>query len=250
MRPATRFGLALLAIGPMAATAQQAPAPAPAPATTPVPAPSAPPPGSHQIDRYEAIRQLQEAARTEPNNVANLIILGELAHEVATELPAEQDMAYYAMSKAAYEKALALEPNNPGLKAAVRFAEEQAANAARFDAGKRAGVAAYLAARRQELGQPGVGPRVRVYEAPAAAPASTPNQPQPAAPGRTLPAAAVPTYRPFYPQGGQAYTYGEYSNSTLPSVSSTAAGMAPRAGASNPASTGGAVKPAAAAAPP
>ena len=42
--------------------------------------------GSHQIDRFEAIRQLQQSLRANPNNTADWVILGELAHEVALDV--------------------------------------------------------------------------------------------------------------------------------------------------------------------
>ena len=247
MRLASGLGLALLTLGSSSAPGQQPAATAPPAATASI--------GTYQIDRYEAIRQLESALQAEPNNVANLIILGELAHEIAVELPAEQDQKYYALSRSAYERALALEPTNAGLQAAVAFAKEQAANAPKFDAQRRAGVAAYLASRRQELGQqPGASPRVRVYEPANPNPPPVPNRSTPApvpAPAAATTAGASPVYRPFFSgQGQPAYTYGQYSQSTLPSVSSTAANMTPRVGASNPATTGGAVKPAAAAAPP
>ena len=217
------MGFALTLAIPPVAGAQAPTAPAPrTPSRTQPPAMI----GSHQIDRYEAIRQLQSELRTNPNVKADWVILGELAHEVAFELPRDQDVAYYRVSRDAYEHALKLDPNNPGLMAAVQFARDQEAGAAQFDEGKRQGVAAYLAARRGELSQAGAGPTLRVY-----APQS-------------------PAYLPYAPAQGQPYTYQQYSTSSLPSVSSTAARMTPRLGQSNPASTGGAVKPSAAAAPP
>ena len=231
------MGCALVLAIATVAGAQAPAAPAQVPRT---PSRSQPPAmiGSHQIDRYEAIRQLQSELKSDPNDKADWIILGELAHEVATELPREQDVTYYRISRDAYEHALKIDPNNPGLKAAVQFARDQEVGAAQFDEARRQGVAAYLAARRGELSQAGASPTLRVYASP------TP------APGGSSPSAPVPTYQPYAPSQGQPYTYRQYSTSSLPSVSSTAAGVTPRLGQSNPATTGGAVKPAAATAPP
>ena len=235
------LGCTLVLVVSSVVGAQAPTAPALAPAQTP-PTPSRTLPeamiGSHQIDRYEAIRQLQSELRSQPNNKEDWVILGELAHEVAYELPREQDTAYYRISRDAYEHALQLDPNNPGLRAAVQFAKDQEAGAARFDEAKRRGVAAYLAARRRELSLSGASPTLRVYSS------SAPAQ------GGTAPAASYPSYVPYAPAQGQPFTYERYSSSALPSVSSTAANVTPRVGQSNPASTGGAVKPGAAAAPP
>lgn len=232
----SHFGYALvLAVAP-AATAQVPTTTAPTQAQVQAPSMI----GSHQIDRYDAIRQLQSELRSDPNNKADWIILGELAHEVAFELPRDQDVAYYRISRDAYERALLLDPNNPGLKAAVQFAKDQEAGAARFDEARRRGVTSYLAARRRELSTAGTSPTLRVYASPSTGPAQ----------GGAALVAPYPTYLPYAPAQGQPYTYRQYSASSLPSVSSTAANITPRLGQSNPATTGGAVKPAAAAAPP
>ncbi len=192
--------------------------------------------GSHQIDRYEAIRQLQLAARSDPNNVANWVILGELAHEVALDLPQEQDDPYYKLSRDAYERALALDPANNGLKAAVQFAREQEANAPTFDAQRRRGVATYLDARRREMAQNGVNPTVLVYETPTPLPSTLPaaqppqrTQPTPITAGQPRPGQAptyaypTPTYRPYYnPQGQQPYGYNQYSDGYAPPAANAA----------------------------
>jgi cytochrome c-type biogenesis protein CcmH/NrfG len=119
MRIARWQGWALLlsavASYPSGAAAQAPASPAPRPTTI----------GSHQIDRFEAIRQLQADLRSDPNSLANWVILGELSHEVALDVPDGQDDVYYRMSREAYEKALQLDPNNNGLKAAVQFARDQ-----------------------------------------------------------------------------------------------------------------------------
>ena len=89
--------------------------------------------GTHQIDRFEAIHLLQESLKSNPNDAAAWIVLGELAHEVAQDLSSQDDEPYYKLSEEAYEKALALQPKNAGLKAAVDFAREQKADAAHWD---------------------------------------------------------------------------------------------------------------------
>ncbi len=229
MRPIHQAGLAGLATAVLAGFAlAQAPALAPqaAPATI----------GSHQIDRYEAIRQLQADTRSEPNGVANWVILGELAHEVALDLPPEQDDAYYQLSQAAYERALALEPTNNGLRAAVQFAKDQAANAPTFDAGRKQGVNAYLNARRREMAANGIHPTLLVYESQANPAAAAPAAVAPANPAQVgqlhpqaLPQAApAATYRPYYnPQSQQSYGYNQYSNSySPPAAQATQGGQA------------------------
>ena len=60
--------------------------------------------GTHQIDRFAAINQLQADLKSDTNNLANWAILGELAHEVALDLPEGQDNAYYKLSRQSYEK--------------------------------------------------------------------------------------------------------------------------------------------------
>ena len=181
--------------------------------TTVVPTPTI---GSHQIDRFEAIRQLQADVASDANNAANWTILGELAHEVALDVPQGQDDAYYTLSRQAYEKAAALEPANPGLKAALQFAREQEANAATFDAQRRQGVATYLEARRREMAATGINPTLLTYSTgPAAAPTPVPGQV-----GTTQPIGAsypTPTYQPYYnQQAQQPYGYNQYSNGLTP----------------------------------
>jgi tetratricopeptide (TPR) repeat protein len=75
--------------------------------------------GTHQIDRFEAIHLLQESLKSNPNDAAAWIVLGELAHEVAQDRSSQDDEPYYKLSEEAYEKALALQPKNAGLKAAI-----------------------------------------------------------------------------------------------------------------------------------
>ncbi len=170
---------------------------------------------SHQIDRYEAIRQLQDALRSDPNNLADWVILGELAQEVATEVPAEESRNYYRTASEAYENALKIQPNNQALQAAVRFARDQESDAPRFDQARRQASTSYLEARRREFSERGPSPTVRVYNAPAPV-ASQPNQPnQPAPYGNPQPYGA-PTYRPYTNASGEPYTYNQYSNGYFP----------------------------------
>jgi len=89
---------------------------------------------------------------------------------VALDLPADQAARYFQMSRDAYEKALALDPNNPGLKAAVQFAKDQQSNASRFATSRDRATAAYLDARRRDLAATNYTPSVRTY-GPASAPA-------------------------------------------------------------------------------
>ena len=175
--------------------------------------------GSHQIDRFEAIRQLQNDLNSDNTSVANWTILGELAHEVALDIPNGQDDAYYKLSREAYERASQLDPNNVGLRSAVQFARDQEANAAAFDARRRQGVATYLEARRREMAANGVNPTVMVYEsAPMAPPMNGVNGAQPN--NANQPYATgypTPTYRPYYnPQSQQPLNYNQYSNGYVP----------------------------------
>lgn len=203
---------------------------------TTTPAVATPTIGSHQIDRFEAIRQLQADLRSDANNVVNWTILGELAHEVALDLPEGQDDAYYKMSREAYERAAALEPANNGLRAAVQFAREQEAGAAAFDAQRRQGVNTYLDARRREMIATGVNPTVMVYETPAGTVTTTTTAPTlangvPVANGTTVvngpvttnPAYPTASYRPYYnAQANQPYSYNQYSSGYLPATSTGA----------------------------
>lgn len=223
--------------------------------------------GSHQIDRFEAIKQLQEATRSNPKDVAGWIILGELAHEVALDLPADRDDAYYTMSREAYEKALALEPNNAGLKAAVQFARDQEAGAARFDQSRRNAVPAYITARRRELAATNLMPTVQVFAGPAGAVVNVQNLPRPRVPSRELPVPAYgyPTYQPFASAEGAPYTYNQYLQGYTyqnPAADAANSVTTPRRGSLGPGAavpgdtptapntSGAAVKPPAAAAPP
>ena len=102
---------------------------APAPAQQAAAARHAAPPliSTHQINRYDAINQLQAALKANPNSLADWVILGELSHEAALDAPRDHAAKFYQMSRDAYERALTLDPNTAGLKAAVQFARDREA---------------------------------------------------------------------------------------------------------------------------
>jgi len=150
--------------------------------------------GTHQIDRFEAIHMLQESLKSNPNDVAAWIVLGELAHEVAQDLSSQDDEPYYKLSQEAYEKALALQPKNAGLKAAVDFARKQKAGAAQWDQARRDAVSSYIEVRKSELAASGFNPMVQANSPPtppAAVPAAN------SAPA-SQPAVTYPVYQPYY----------------------------------------------------
>jgi hypothetical protein len=123
---------------------------------------------THQIDRFEAIKKEQQAVKTTPNSLADWVILGELAQEVAMDLPADQAAQYFRMSSDAFEKALELDPGNKGLRAAVNFARAQEANRARFEASRDAATDVFLSARRRDLAATAHVPYIRAYSTPTA----------------------------------------------------------------------------------
>jgi len=192
--------------------------------------PSGPLLNSHQIDRYEAIRQLTQTLKSDPNNLADWVILGELSQEVATDLPPEQADGYYRLARQSYESALKLDPNNEGLKAAAEFARQQEANARQFGQTRKQLTGAYLNARRAELTQAGqpITPTLRVFPpanvADQVAPAAAVNANPPVAgavPGTNVAGQPAyypngyPTYQPFHYQG-RPYTYNQYSQGYFP----------------------------------
>jgi tetratricopeptide (TPR) repeat protein len=183
---------------------------------------------SYQIDRYEAIQQVRQALEKDPNNLNDWIILGELAQEVAGDVPASEAAGYYKLARDAYQSALRLRPNDANLKAAAQFAREQEQAAERTAQARRRAAGAYLSARRRELTVPGAGPTLRNYSAPGAT-AGTPY-----------------SYQPYTTPGGEPYTYQQYSREHF-----SAADVPVRS--SHPISAterGALVKPAAAATPP
>jgi tetratricopeptide (TPR) repeat protein len=183
---------------------------------------------THQIDRHQAIQDLQKDLEKDPKNKADWIILAELAQEVALDSPADQAASYYRMAREAYEKALALSPDEPGLKAAVQFARDQEANAEKFSASRRKTTQSYLAARRRELGRANALPAIRVYPPrPVRIVAVAEQPPSNATAATTGPAVApavpgvpyetnTPYYRTYLGPGGVPLTYDQYSNTYFP----------------------------------
>jgi hypothetical protein len=202
---------------------------------------------SEQIDRFEAIRLLQQSLERNPSALADWVILGELAHEVAVEAPPDQAQKYYKMSRDAYLKALALAPKNAGLKAAVLFAKEQEEGFNRFEGSRRAAAKTYIEARRRDVAATNYMPMVRTFMAPPVSMRRTTGEPAPAvtstatgtdvvvssatAAAATPPAGVIvanpnpavtpiyanPIYLPYNVTGGVPYTYQQYSSAYYPS---------------------------------
>ncbi len=149
--------------------------------------------GTHLIDRYEAIQQTRAALKANPNNLNDWIILGELAQEVAGDVPANLAPGYYQLAHEAYDSALKLAPTNASLQAAARFTQEQEQSAEKLAQARRRAVGPYLETRRRELAQRGSSPTVRVYS----------SAPQ---------GSATPYYyyQPYAGNNAQPYTYPEY----------------------------------------
>src|SRR5271166_5281465 len=180
--------------------------------------------GTHQIDRFEAIQVLQQTLKSNPTDTAGWIVLGELAHEVAQDLSSSEDEPYYKLSLEAYEKALALQPNNAGLKAAVEFARDQKADAVHWDQARREAAGSYIEVRKSELAASGFNPTVQASSPPASSTPSTPRTAPAAVAGtNTVPVTqptqtySYPVYVPYYVyvQGGQPYTYQQYAGGYL-----------------------------------
>ncbi len=129
--------------------------------------------GTQQINRFEAIRQLQETVKQNPKSLADWVILGELAHEVAIDLPPDQAGQYYKLSRDAYENALELAPDNRGLQAAVQFARDQEQGLEQFEKSRSAATRMYLTARRRDLAETQFTPSIRVYGPTADLPAAS-----------------------------------------------------------------------------
>ena len=158
--------------------------------------------GTHQIDRFEAIHELQESLKSNPNDVAAWIVLGELAHEAAQDVSSQNDEPYYRLSQVAYEKALALQPKNAALKAAVELAREQRADAAHWDQARREAASSYIEVRKGELVASGFNPTVQASSAPT--PPTPPTPPAALAAANFAPASQpavtyqYPVYQPYY----------------------------------------------------
>jgi len=187
-KPIRMAGLMAILAVPLATRGAEPPVP---PRT--LPQPVAPVISTHQINRYEAINKLQQTLKDNPKSLADWVILGELAHEVALDVPADQAVKYSRMSRDAYEKALALDPDNPGLKAAVQFAQDQENDSEKFNAARAQGAAAYLDARRRDLAATNYTPTLRVYGTPIPFPFTRAASTTPATTVVPTPAAAAPT---------------------------------------------------------
>jgi hypothetical protein len=163
---AVMWTLTMMAVTP----AVWAQAPPPPRRSTPPAASRAPVISSRQIDRYDAIKALQQRLKENPKSLADWVILGELAHEVAMDLPTDQAPRYYQISRDAYEKALALQPDHPGLKAALQFARDHEANSARFESARHRAAQTYLDARRRDLAAAEYTPSLPLYGVPQVPP--------------------------------------------------------------------------------
>lgn len=173
------------------------------------------------------------------------------------DVPAEMAEKYFVLSRDAFAKALTLDPNNAGLKAAVQFARDQASQVEAFETARDAATDTFLAARRRDLTAMRHTPSVRVVSSMPPLPAR--ELPRPVPPTRvnaagtvaenapviipasegvastdsanygtrsdySAAAAASPlvnpspvTYLPFTTTAGVPYTYGQYSSTYFPS---------------------------------
>lgn len=235
--PALAVGQDTVSTTVKSTTVTQTPAATPAPVvvTTPVATPAAPAApvtvpvviDPHQIDRFAAIRQIERDLRADTRDIIDWVILGELAHDVAIDLPPGQDLPYYTLARKSYESALMLDPNNAALKAAAQFARDQEAGLAQLEDVRKRSAQVYVAARRRELSKRGVVPMVRTVAVPRptpVAPARTAvtrtttttapvTAPAPVETTTTTAATVTPgmTYQP-YVVGGAPLTYTQYAN--------------------------------------
>lgn len=217
-------------------TVTQTPGPAAPVVVTPAPATAVPAPAtvtvpavidSHQIDRFAAIRQVERDLRADTRDIVDWVILGELAHDVALDLPPGQDRPYYALSRQAYESALVLDPNNAAVRAAAQFARDQEAGLAQLEDTRKRSAQVYVAARRRELSKRGIVPMIRTVIVPAAtttvapartavtttttAPVATPPPVEATATTTATTVAPGMTYQP-YVVAGAPLTYTQYMN--------------------------------------
>jgi hypothetical protein len=144
---------------------------------------------TYQIDRYEAILQVRQALVKNPRDLNDWIILGELAQEVAADVPSSEAPGYYKLARESFESALKLKPGDANLTAAAQFARDQEEAAQRLAQTRRRAASTYLSARRRELAATGTGPTVRVYTAPRASTGSS------------------YYYQPYTTPGSEPYTY-------------------------------------------
>lgn len=123
---------------------------------------------THQIDRYAAINKVREALKSDAQDLASWIILGELAHEAALDVPVEQSEEYLRLAREAYENAGKLRPDDRGIQAALRFVRDQEADAQEFNAARSRMTDTYLETRRREIAESGASPTLRFYGGPPA----------------------------------------------------------------------------------
>jgi hypothetical protein len=216
------------------------------------------PENSRQIDRFEAIRLLQSSLKSNPKDTAGWVVLAELAHEVASDLSSQDDEPYYRLSAEAYEKAVALQPNNTTLRAAADFAQDELAGVRQRDQRRREAARAYVESREHELVAARFSPAVLTYPheralappttpramtvsretVPAAAPLPVPepSTPAPTAPATVAAAAPAVAYQPlatavyqrYYAVTVQPYAYSPYAGTYVySSYRDPSAGAAP-----------------------
>jgi len=199
---------------------------------------------THQIDRYDAIKKTKFKLDQDPKSLADWIILGELTQEAALNVPQVQARDYMKTSRDAYEKALALAPDNAGLKAAVQFARDMEANFDQFEKVRDQATETYLEARRRDLALANYTPTIAVYNpplppadaavaVPAPAPPTRPaddeevvvNPPLPNTPatdasnyGARLVYGSGPIYQAYVAaeEGAAPYTFQQYSSAYYP----------------------------------
>lgn len=195
---------------------------------------------SQQIDRFDAITKTKARLATDPKSLVDWIVLGELAQEVAMNLPEDQARTYVKLSREAYEKAAALAPDHPAIKAAAEFARDLEAHLAEFETARDQATNTYLDARRRDLALANYTPSIAVFNPPPAPSAPVP-APAPAAPpavggevvtnpplkndattdnatyGARLYYGTLPTYRSFTGNDGASpLTFQQYSSAYYP----------------------------------
>jgi len=150
--------------------------------------------GGHQIDRYEAIERVRKSLESDPKNLTDWVLLGELAQEAALEAPANLAPGYYRLEREAFEAALKLQPDNAQFKAAAEFARRRESGVEQFRQSRSRATTGYLDARRRELAESGNTPTLRAYPAPGAP-------------------TSGPSYQPYVNAQGTPYTYQQHYDS-------------------------------------
>ena len=198
---------------PVAGTVADEP---PAPPRTTIPHP--PVISSHQIDRYDAIKMLQQELQANPKSLADWTILGELRTR-SRSISRPTKPPSITTCRAMPTRRAVLDPDNPGLKAAVKFARDQEANAERFENVRDRATRIYLDARRRDLAATRYTPTVRVYSPvtaiqPAAVTVATETvSTDPFGVRQFYPA---PIYQPYYMPQERLYTYDQYRDAYYP----------------------------------